>query len=314
VNLFKSSKAEKKAGEQTGHDEPMTSHAPVGASAFALADPLLLPWLTAENEALAQQLLNQLLVISASPIIRSIVGRKFPVHQDGDPGLDREDIVGEVLLRLLKYLRLVKKERGSALPPENFANYVASITHHYCAEYLRQRYPQRRRLRDQLRYILTRQAEFALWMEEQAIWLCGFATWKATRRKAEVGFLLASLRQNPQLLVQSHSNWQSLPSQNLQSWSLIDLLAAIFTYTGNPLELNALLTLTAEIKGIKDYHDVSVNDVMESEGSHLLAASMYDIGETQINQRLYLQEMWGAIRQLPLPNRIALLLNLHDAG
>src|SRR5437763_703594 len=114
-----------------------------GRAAITDNDPLLRPFLSARADAEVERSLTCLLSGHAEPVIRSIIGRKFPPsrHDSYDSaGGGVEDIYQEVLVQLLGRLRSLRAE-PAANSIGNFQSYVAVITYNVCYAYLRKKYP-----------------------------------------------------------------------------------------------------------------------------------------------------------------------------
>src|SRR5689334_196569 len=126
-------------------------------------DALLLPLLEATDEAESQRLFAKLISEHADTVIKEIIKYKLRlslVHSDA------EDVYGEILLQILAELREFKKSPKNR-PIKDFKSYVATIAYHTCYEYLREKYPQRSRLKDRLRYLLSHHKSFAMWEGNQ---------------------------------------------------------------------------------------------------------------------------------------------------
>jgi len=282
-------------------------------SAIQGVDELLLPFLHATDDAESQQFLTQLISAHADPVIKSIIRNKLHVsvnragEQPGGP--EAEDVYGEILLQLVARLREFKTDPGEKAI-RNFSNYVAVITYNGCNEFLRQKYPQRHSLRNKLRYILNHQKGFALWQREDRQWLCGFAG--SPSKPVSTGDAcgrLRLLRDNPDELEQA-----GLSSDSIQRMNLADLLAAIFDYAGGPVELDDLVSLVADLRGIKGQREqLSVHEEGETADQFEQLPSPGANVATEVERRIYLQRLWAEICQLPLRQRVALLLNLTDA-
>src|SRR3982751_1673468 len=138
-------------------------------------DALLLPFLRAEDEAESQNLLAELVQAQAEPLIKGIIGQKLRVSLNGAlasrSAQEAEDIKSEILLQLISRLSVLKNDTQSKAII-NFRSYVAVTTHNACHEFLRQKYPERWRLKNRLRYLLTHQDGFNLWENERGEWLC----------------------------------------------------------------------------------------------------------------------------------------------
>src|SRR5262249_22002059 len=141
-------------------------------------DPILLPVLQAENEAEFERLITKLISSHAEPIIREIIKYKLRTYggRSSADAIDAEDVYGETLVQILEELRSVRSNHERSIC--NFRSYVATVTYHCCYEYLREKRPQRSRLKDRIRYLLSHHKSFALWSGEKDDWICGFALWK----------------------------------------------------------------------------------------------------------------------------------------
>ena len=260
------------------------------------SDVLLSPYLNARSDAESDSLLTTLLVEHADPVIRKIIGRKLSDcfrHQES------EDVHGEVVTQLLERLRLCKAGSDAAI--QDFRNYVAVTAYNACHEYLRNKYPERRRLKNRLRYLLTHHAAFGLWQTETGDWLGGFSGWMTRRIKIASVSKLRQLPAEPEIFA-------SLPASGESSCAmLVDLLTAIFRDVGEPVEFEALVNSVADLQGIKD-HSEPTN--WEEQEVRLKATAQDFVVETE--QRSYLRRLWSEIVQLPLRQRVALLLNLKD--
>jgi hypothetical protein len=272
------------------------------------ADELLLSFLQAADEIESQCLVVRLINECADPVIKEIIGYKlrtsFESAHDTQEG---EDVYNNVLMSLLTRLRAIK------LQPEdntihNFRSYVATITYHTCANLLREKYPQRHILKNRLRYFLTHEAGFALWENDQREWLCGFETWQVTCKP------FAGLQQLQSICVNLK---QALSSgfivENLPRTKLKELLTTIFNQLEQPIEIDELVKLVAEICGLQN-NATSIDD--DTARSANLSDSLPDRRtniDIEFERRTYLQKLWEEICQLPERQRAALLLNLKDA-
>jgi predicted DNA-binding protein (UPF0251 family) len=270
-------------------------------------DPALQPFCLTRDEAEAERLLSALLADHAEPIIRNIVRRKLSnshAHSAAPRSEDIEDIESEVLVQLLVRLKRLRADPNlNAIG--DFRGYVAVITYNAYHHHLRQKYPLRWRLKNRLRYLLMHKPEFALWESAGARWLCGFAVWKV--QQTERAKSLAPLRDQPQALERA-----GLGMENLQAARLFDLIDAIFDYAGGPVEMDDLLETVADFLGVKDRPVVTTSSTGEAgDAVERLAGASANV-LTELERRLYLQRLWSEIIQLPVRQRIALLLNLRD--
>src|SRR5262249_62216745 len=107
------------------------------------------------------------------------------------------------------------------------------------ARWMRRQFPLRHSLKNQIQYLLTRQAGFALWLDdknEMKKLIAGFAAWKGQRPSIEA----ASLRRLPQdeKLLASLGGGGG-PADGREA------LATIFKHVGGPVELDELVKIVA---------------------------------------------------------------------
>ncbi len=275
-------------------------------------DPLLLPFLKAEAEAEALDILSEVIRVHAEPVIKAIIRHKLRVFLDGrgvgHAAQEAEDVESDVVLHLLTRLREVKGD-AAARAIGNFRSYVAVTTHHACHEVLRRKYPQRWRLKNRLRYLLTHHESFALWGDDGEEWLCGFSAWRDRRMRAAEAGRLEPLRD-----ARTASERLGLAGRNLQLINPAELLTAVFKHLNAPVELDALVTLVADLQGVKDLPPPDT--ARDEEGDDAVAQTVdprADVGR-EVELRIYVARLWEEICQLPLRQRAALLLNLKGTS
>ena len=264
-------------------------------------DPALLPFLTAADAREEAAELARLNAEQIEPIIRRGIRYKLRFYRPhSDLSLHRpefEEIYNDIQVRLLKRLRDLKQ-----FPDENhianFGSYVATVTRNTCDEYLRQKYPLRRSLKDKVRRHLLSYPEFSLWEDPDHNWHAGFAQPQNGKHAPPT---------TVELREQLHERWKTIDVQRLE---LHDLLVTIFEVARAPIDLDQLTALIAGFWHIEDKPVESLDaDTSESSGRHVS-------GETHpatiIEQRQLLQLLWREICQLPRRQRVALLLNLKN--
>lgn len=272
-------------------------------------DALLTPYLCAALESEAETFLTQLLSAHAAPIMAGIIRRQLQVYGAGKNNArsqEAEDLHGEIVVQLLTRLRDSKLQPGGD-EIGDFRGYVAVVTYHACHQYLRQKYPQRWRLKNKLRYLLTHREHFALWESAGREWFCGLATWRKQSQLPARAGQLQRLREQPEILQRA-----GLISGNAQRAELTELVSAIFQTVGVPVEFDELIGVVADLREIKEHH-VSSRVDEERETSEARLPDPRASVATEVEQRSYLQRLWSEILQLPQSQRLALLLNLRDA-
>jgi hypothetical protein len=273
-------------------------------------DARLLPFLRATDEAESQHLLERLISEHAEPVVRPILSSKLRVWHSlattSPLRQDAEDAHSEVLVRVLRRLRDLKDDATSE-PIVDFPAYVATVAYHSCHEYLRQKYPERWRLKNRLRHLLTHQQGFALWQGEGEEWLGGFDRWKNRITTGPDSEKLLQLLIEPRQIKQV-----APPNMDARLMNPADLLEVIFGWVDEPIRLEQLVTIVAELWGIRDQIWSTRAGAEGTSGScENLPDRCLDIS-TQLDQRRYLARLWTEVCQLPPRQRFALLLNLRD--
>ena len=233
-------------------------------------DTVLQSFLLAKEESETQSLMGDLISRFADPVCRRIVWAKL---SHGRRAQESDDVWADVRLRLLQRLRNLKTSPEGP-PIRDFLGYVAVVTYRAVAEHLRQSHPQRWRLKNRIRYLLTHRKGFLLWQIGDREWLCALA--------GSPG-----------------------PAQ-LPAGSLDGLVAQVLEDAGRPLELDRLVGLVAELQGIQELAPLggAPDPPNPPETRDALG---------RLEQRLFLERLWTELGSLPQRQRMAVLLNLRDS-
>lgn len=256
------------------------------------------------DDGTESDLLLRLIREHAQPIINLIIRTKLRVSLSSSEGSsqnqDALEVAGDVRATILAELQSLKAgEPGRAI--SNFQNYVALKTYSACADYFRAKNPQRRHLKDVLRYHLKQNPAFALWETKDKRWLCGMQAWRSEEQhtcRSDHSQLLLTER-----LFVSDTN-------GISQLAPAELLTTIFESVGHPIAFDHLVSIAATGWGIRDQPTESLNQDGNEGGGLIDSAARVDL---VIEQRLYLQRLWTEVGQLPPLQRSALLLNLRDA-
>lgn len=264
------------------------------------SDEVLLSYLQSESDAASEQSLVRLISEHVDPVVREVSRRRLGLvgAPRGGDAAQAEDIRGDVVVHLLARLRQLKADPREE-PISDLDSYVATMTTHACYRYLRRKHPRRHILKEKLRYLLTRQNGLTLWANEQGETVAGFVAWRAGRPEA-APHKLETLARNPAACVPAELSGGTAGRARPAA-----LLAAIFDYAGGPLSLDALVNVVAGLWGVED----------REEADEEALARVPDRGagaEAELEARDYLRRLWEEIRQLPLRQRTALLLNLKE--
>ena len=265
------------------------------------SDPLLLPFLQAHDPSVAESLLTDLIQKRADPIIAKILKSKLRVSLDGSQGnqqnQDALEIASELRATLITDLRAMQQHPVQK-SIKSFPDYVAIKTYSACADYFREKNPQRWRLKNLLRYQLKQNSRFALWKAENNAWYAGLNEWAGT-----IGADNA--------MPSSNSIEEAFSRKHAEGIEPAHLLAAIFEHVGHPVEFERIVTLAAEVWNITDSPLQSVDDANRKPEIEPVSPN---VGvDLLFEQRLHLEKLWAEVGQLPVLQRAALLLNLRDA-
>jgi hypothetical protein len=273
-------------------------------------DALLIPYLGAQDEAVSETLLARLIHEHAEPIINKIVRNKMRVTlraSEGSPqNQDALEIAGELRLIIFSELRALKAQpaTGSIV---SFPSFVAIKTYSACADYFREKNPQRWRLKNLLRHHLKQNPQFDLWMGANRRLVAGLHGWRALASSAS----MQSERPTQSCNVTAEQVAASRPGLDVLRLSPDSLLLAIFELSGHAIEFDRVIAIAAEVWGIKDQPTESFENA-DGEITKELVDTSPGI-ELILEHRSYLSRLWEEVCQLPSLQRAALLLNLRDA-
>jgi len=266
---------------------------------------LLQAYLSATDDAETERLLERLLVEHAAPLVRAVVNAKLHRTDEGRAGEseEAEDLHSEVLTQLLKRLRRLRADPHERAI-DDFRGYVAVIAYHVYYAYLRRKYPERRRLKNRIRYLLDNSEELAVWQGDEQAWLCGFASWREGAQAVAPVELLDEICAAPESLADA-----GLSSGDVHDAPLSELLEAVFRRLRGPVELDALVNAVAALQGVQERQLCQETDEHEERPlTEHLADTRVDVA-SEVEQRLYLRRLWAEIAALPPRQRAALLLN-----
>jgi len=271
----------------------------------ANTDALLEPLLRAAGDEQADTFLSQLITTHVEPVVKGVI--RYKLHFNSHHAVEQaeaDDISQEVMVQLLAALqKLCQQPQSHSI--SDVRGLAAVIAHRACSRWMRRQFPERHALKNRLHYLLTRQSGFALWQNENQKLMAGFAAWQGQKGTASKG-RLKSLADDERLLAQIRL-LQTGRQQALSS----DILAAIFDHLGGPIEFDELIGALAALLYIRDQ---PVESIDQSENAIALTAASGERDTAwQVEKRIFLQRLWEEVRQLPLNQRAALLLNLKDA-
>jgi len=232
------------------------------------------------------------------PSVKSILKHKMNVSLSADDtstrNLDALEIVSDVEAELLKKFRYLRDHQNGE-PITNLEAYSRATATNAFRQYLRDKYPLRRRLRNKVRYIFGNKKGYALWISDDGEYVCGTEEWRRSNR-------------SPVKYAQDVNTGVLIELPGVGSFDLDDnrkillVLEKLFKAANAPVGLNQTVNIVAEVLGLEDPVETEIDETMASDGPGL---------EEELIQRWSLKEFWEAIVQLPKRHRTALLLNLR---
>jgi DNA-directed RNA polymerase specialized sigma24 family protein len=264
-----------------------------------MIDPALSALVEAGDDTEAEQRLAALLATRVQPLVRAVAGRKLGLY-GGFTGHDVEDVASEALLVLVERLRDLRRGPGSAAIASLDA-YAATVTYHACAHAIRQRHPRRARFKARIRYVLAHDRACAIWDDADSGTVCGLAGSASGPPLAAAHEALdAPLSEHQQAASARHARAAGTPA------GLGALVRALLAIAGAPVELDRLVGAAARLCG--------VDDTPGSIEGRDAAAVPADPIAARIDGRRFLARAWSEIGELPIRQRLALLLHLRDAN
>ncbi len=266
-------------------------------------DPVLLPYLTAQNEYEADVHLTRLLNENIEPLVKNIIGYKLRVSFNSSSPQEAEDVFSETIVNLLTHLSELRSNNQQ--PIKNFRSYTAVTTYRACSEYLRRKYPQRHSLKNKLRYFLNNQTGFAIWEDDSEELIAGFSRFQHDKTKQATHSEIQNYQDKLNDFERNH-----LLRGSAQGCSLNDLLTAFFNWTEKPVEIDSLVGIVASLWQIKDVQSKNVEEENETALENL--ADTKSGFANELDQRSYLSRLWNEIKEMSPKHCAALLLNLRD--
>jgi hypothetical protein len=270
-------------------------------------DAVLSPYLRAGDEPGASVALEKLICDQAQPLIEEIIRGKLRVGSRTGSDItedDASDLLSEVTLKLVQRLRTLRSDSaGKSI--SNLRGYIAMMAYNTCDGFLRKKYPRRYSLKNQIRYVLTHRNGLAIWENADGVWLCGFEEWRASGRSTNSSSA-RRLSENPARL--------ETPKGPVEKLSPPDLLAAIFDSADGPVDLDTLVSVVGQIWQVKDspMSDSTSIDADTIELNPIQTESPRNL-DVKMDQRRHLEKLWAEVCELPIRQRIALLMSLRDA-
>jgi RNA polymerase sigma factor (sigma-70 family) len=272
-------------------------------------DSVLLPLLRSTDEAEREQLLSDLILFEASPLVRNTLRQRLGFYVSplgANPrNHDAEDLYHDVMAKLIGLLN-DPQLRAGRLEVKNFRRYVLRVATNACHDYLRARSPARNRLKNNLRDLLERHPDFALWRVREGEPLCGFTVWLNRDKSPFMDKRFSPLEGKPQEFLSAR-----FAREDVKRVPLTRLVAEVFRWLEGPVEFERLVQVAALLLDVKDQPPRSLDEEGDLPGS--LTDPSFRC-ETRLEVRELLRSLWAAVRRLPPKQRDTFGLSFADDG
>jgi hypothetical protein len=250
-------------------------------SASRRSDPLLNGVLRARSETEREAAVAELLAEHAYDRIEKILTARFRrARMETD---QIADLRHEVIVRVVSRFRRLRHPEDD--PIESFPDYVATVTFNAFEDFVRKNCPLRSKLRNRTLYALTHDPALAVWTHS-GVSVCGLEQWKGKPPGDETAMPLSTIDAGQKDL---RSALRSLFARSRAPRAVEDVVSALSAAAGIP-----------------------VNETPRTLDEVVEASSPASDPIAELTNRQYLRVLWNEIRELPLRQRIALLLQSRD--
>jgi RNA polymerase sigma factor (sigma-70 family) len=275
--------------------------APLKAEALPPSgDPVLCDYLSADAAGVEQHL-DWLVAEHVTPLIHQIVLRRlFGRGAFRHTTEEVEDAEAQATMDVLVRLRDLR-EGFNPEPIASLSSYVAVVAYNACHRSIRSRRPNRARLKNRLRYLFSHDPDLALWQDAAGEWICGRAARRGRPVTSDARARFRALAGDPFAIGCATPDGRD-PGEP-------DVARAVVAHVDGGVELNDLTGLVAERLGLNDTeagHDPDGSGLVD----RLQAPEPSVL--TALTDRADLQHLWREVLELPVRQRVALLLNLRD--
>lgn len=264
------------------------------------SDSILVPFLAAKAESISDDLLRAIIDEHAEPIIKKILRSKLRVslnERGTQQNQDALEIAGDLRVTIISTLRALRQNPNHTAIA-SFADFVAIKTYSACVDYFREKHPQRWRLKNLLRRRLRQNPRFALWQAADKRWYASFSGRQETGSEADEYVDADS--------VSSPTDGKLSDAQMKSD----EFLSVLFERSVGPIGFDEVVRIAAETWHIHDLPNESIDNGSQRDDPFTSTEPRVDLA---LEQRLFFEQVWREVCQLPVLQRAALLLNLRDS-
>lgn len=239
--------------------------------------------------------LAKILATEVEPVIGVTLRKKLGVTLKNDDfsklNQDALEIAGDVRVHIVAELRRCAGTGNEAKVIRNLSAYTLTSTLNAYREYLRSRFPERRRIKRNLRYLLSHHNDFVLW-ENADGWRC------ADRRAGRDASSLSVQEIETVILDDPETECLDRPDQ------LIQLVRTILTRAAGSIAFDDMVAIVSCVQKLCPSVEVDVESIAEpGTDEHI---------EEGLELRETLENLWREIGNLSLAHRVAVMMNLRS--
>ena len=273
-------------------------------------DHVLLPYLQATDESERKKHLDELLLIHAAPAIRTVLRIKLGYYVDqhgaNPSNQDAGDLYQEIITKIIRRLGDLETSRADT-DIEDFKRYVSRAAANVCIDRWRLKLPGRRRLKDNIRVLLSKHPDFAIW-KDGGNSLCGFVAWSDTERSSEA-------EREPVWFDENLGEFRStrFAGEVVSEAPLSRVVAELFQWTGTAIELDRLVNIIGTLLKIEQHTAEPLDEDVHRSSTTSLAWPL-PTAVSRIENEEFLRRLWQAVKRFPPEQRNAFCLRFHDGS
>jgi RNA polymerase sigma factor (sigma-70 family) len=271
-------------------------------------DQLLLPYLQASDDSDRQRHLSEILSAYAVPEVRLALRRRLSFFVDSrgksPHNQDAEDLFQEIMTKIVQALHDLREPSPTTVI-EDLEEYIARIATNCCNDVLRTKSPSRTRLKYNLRFVLTHQADFSIWKSDRRT-LTGFAEW---RHKGMSPAYVTLSADSEDTLASFRST--RFAGEYIKQVPLTRIVAEVFRWLSSPVELDELVSIVAALQDVKDLPAETLDESHLSDiGSSPRDATLSS--HANLEGKDILRRLWEALQELSVEQRDVFCLGFED--
>ncbi|HUF05596.1 MAG TPA: hypothetical protein VMM38_15660 [Aridibacter sp.] len=270
------------------------------------ASVLLREFLSATTESSADQALEELVSTCIEPTIRSALKHKirtsFSEQFVTPDDLDSLELISDIEAQIIKELRMRRLGAVERKGLSNLAGYVRTASANRFRQYIREKYPERFRLKNKIIYIMQHSPGLQIWVDASGTRLCGRTELQGSSKKSTAH---ASFDEIVRLVEETNAAISGL----VENQPLIELVRNLVGRLSVPTEVDTLTTVVARHIGIAEAITFGESEPESPVGGTTEADQL-----RTLEDRVELEAVWGGIMELSPELRAVVLLNLRGGG